>query len=122
MSEKLGVAFKASHADEVQGTECGDTQKLALVATLEKMVKDLNEAKNLNKQLKDEHASTWKHEMEQVQEEVEVETANTILHLQEDVAALKQEVVSRNRDVLSSAANSELLRTRNEELITKYVF
>ncbi|XP_017696808.2 kinesin-like protein KIN-12E isoform X2 [Phoenix dactylifera] len=116
LSEKLGIVSKASHANEIQIPECVDTQKLALDATLENAVKDVEEAKIMNKQPKDEHVSTWRQEMEQVQEQVEAETAKTILYLQEEIAALQQEVLSRNRDDLSSAANYELLRTRNEEL------
>ncbi|KAG1338676.1 putative kinesin-like protein KIN-12C [Cocos nucifera] len=115
-SEKLRIVFKASHADEVQIPEFVDTQKLALGATLDNVVKDVEEAKIMDKQHKDEHISTWQQEIERVQEQVEVETAKTILSLQEEIAALQQEVLSRNTDELSSAANYELLRTRNEEL------
>lgn len=116
LSEKHGIGFKASHADEVQIPECVDTQKLVLVGTLEKMVKHVKEAKIMNKQHKDEHISTRQREMEQIQEQVEVETAKTILSLQEEIAALQQEVLSKNTDDLNSAENNELLRTRNEEL------
>nr|XP_019705878.1 kinesin-like protein KIN-12E isoform X1 [Elaeis guineensis] len=113
LSEKLGIVFKACHADEVQIPE--DTQKLAFIATSENVVKDV-EAKIMDKQHKDEQISTWQQEIEQVQEQVEVETAKTILALQEEIAALQQDVLSRNTYDLSSVANYELLRTRNEEL------
>lgn len=65
----------------------------ALQAKLKKLTKELKEAKILNQQYSEDHAtqSSEHHETELVRSEVEMETTRTILHLQEEVDRLQSE-------------------------------
>ncbi|KAM3323981.1 kinesin-like protein KIN-12C isoform X2 [Capsicum chacoense] len=72
----------------------GDLSTVALQAKLEKMSKDLEEACLLNSQYLEDHALklSQEHQTELVLEEVEIETAKTILHMQEEIVAMKSEL------------------------------
>ncbi|XP_033509839.1 kinesin-like protein KIN-12C isoform X2 [Nicotiana tomentosiformis] len=72
----------------------GDLCMVALQAKLEKMSKDLGEAHLLNSQYLEDHALklSEEHQTELVREEVETETTKAILHMQEEIVAMKSEL------------------------------
>jgi kinesin family protein 15 len=74
-----------------------DIERKVLQAKLDKMSKDLEEVRSLNNQYREDQAfhSSEQHQIELVCEQVEMETSRTILHLQEDVAALQLELHER---------------------------
>ncbi|ONI27869.1 hypothetical protein PRUPE_1G108800 [Prunus persica] len=74
-----------------------DVERKALQAKLDKMVKDLEEVRLLNSHFQEDRLLQLSHQKqtEIVCEQVEMETANTILHLQEEVAALQFELDER---------------------------
>ncbi|KAH0993179.1 hypothetical protein GBA52_004662 [Prunus armeniaca] len=74
-----------------------DVERKALQAKLDKMVKDLEEVRLLNSHFQEDRQLQLSHQKqtEIVCEQVEMETANTILHLQEEVAALQFELDER---------------------------
>ncbi|XP_058209055.1 kinesin-like protein KIN-12C isoform X4 [Rhododendron vialii] len=74
-----------------------DIRSVSLQAKLDKMIKELDEARSLNCQYQEDQVTqlSWKHQTELVCEQVEMETAKTILHLQEEVAALQSELEKR---------------------------
>ncbi|KAH6808567.1 phragmoplast orienting kinesin 1 [Perilla frutescens var. frutescens] len=69
------------------------TSILALQGKLEKLTKELKEAKIINKQYIEDHASqsSEHHQTELVRSEVEMETSRTIIHLQEEIDRLQSE-------------------------------
>ncbi|XP_021642903.2 kinesin-like protein KIN-12C isoform X2 [Hevea brasiliensis] len=75
----------------MEGSE--DIKNMMLQAKLEKLTKDLEQARLLNCQYQKDQASrlSHQHQVELIHEQVEIETARTILHLQEEVAALQLE-------------------------------
>ncbi|KAF2310329.1 hypothetical protein GH714_007829 [Hevea brasiliensis] len=75
----------------MEGSE--DIKNMVLQAKLEKLTKDLEQARLLNCQYQKDQASrlSHQHQVELIHEQVEIETARTILHLQEEVAALQLE-------------------------------
>ncbi|XP_057810222.1 LOW QUALITY PROTEIN: kinesin-like protein KIN-12E [Salvia miltiorrhiza] len=77
--------------DSIEETE--GTSILALQDKLEKLTKELKEAKILNKQHIEDHAmqSSEHHQTELVRSEVEMETTRTIIHLQEEIDRLQSE-------------------------------
>ncbi|KAK2647075.1 hypothetical protein Ddye_022270 [Dipteronia dyeriana] len=66
----------------------------SLQGKLDKLTKDLEEARLLNCHYQEYQASqlSRQHQVDLVREEVEIETSRTILHLQEEVAALQLEL------------------------------
>ncbi|ONK63044.1 uncharacterized protein A4U43_C07F10830, partial [Asparagus officinalis] len=104
--------------DGRQMIERGGSTQLSFHATLKRMLKELDQAKLLNKQLSDDHASqsAYHQEMEDAQEQVEAETAKTVLYLQEELDTLKKEFDSKNAYHLSLTEYSTFLTTRNEEI------
>ncbi|OVA13546.1 Kinesin [Macleaya cordata] len=68
-----------------------------LQSKLDRMNKDLEEARILIRQYQEDHASQLFHqdEVEQVRQQVEVEMAKTILHLQDNLTTLQQELQER---------------------------
>ncbi|OIS98460.1 phragmoplast orienting kinesin-1 [Nicotiana attenuata] len=72
----------------------GDLCMVALQAKLEKMSKDLGEPCFLNSQYLEDHALklSEEHQTELVREEVETETTKAILHMQEEIVAMKSEL------------------------------
>ncbi|XP_070011903.1 kinesin-like protein KIN-12C [Nicotiana sylvestris] len=72
----------------------GDLCMVALQAKLEKMSKDLGEARLLNSQGLEDHALklSEEHQTELVREEVEAETTKAILHMQVEIVAMKSEL------------------------------
>lgn len=113
-----------NYLDVEQMTECGDTTHLSLHETLQRILKELEQAKLLNRQLSKDLVteSAYHQEMEHGQEQVEAETAKTILYLQEELDALKREFDSKNASQLSLTEHSMFLRTRNEELNSRLSF
>lgn len=85
-----------------------DSRSLALQAKLEKMTRDLEEARSWNKQYQDNEALKLHHQkdVELVREQVEVETAITIIHLQEEIAMLQAEL--HKRLSIMDAENNQL--------------
>ncbi|KAL1548256.1 kinesin-like protein KIN-12E isoform X4 [Salvia divinorum] len=77
--------------DSIEKSE--GTSLLALQAKMEKLTKELKEAKILNKQHIEDHAmqSYEHHQTEMVRSEVEMETTRTIIHLQEEIDKLQSE-------------------------------
>lgn len=75
----------------------GETERMALQAKLDRMIKDLEEVSLLNSKLQEnqELQLSSQHETEQVREQVEVETARTILQLQEEVAVHQRKLDER---------------------------
>lgn len=61
---------------------------------LQKLSKDLEETRLLNCQYQEDHASmlSYQHQVEKVREQVETETARTIVYLQEEVACLQSKL------------------------------
>lgn len=100
-----------------QKIECGVT-KSVLQANLERMHVEPAEARILNRKYQDDQVSqlSLNQKLEQAHEEVEVETAKTILYLQGELCALQQEVDSKNASESSAVRHSLLLRTENQEL------
>ncbi|KAK3007108.1 hypothetical protein RJ639_016177, partial [Escallonia herrerae] len=108
---------------------CTETSKLrnqnlssAAIGTMdlqikfEKVTKDLEEARLLSSQYLEDRESqlSREHQNELIREEVEMETAKTILHLQEEVAALQLELqerlssmVEENKKLRNTAAAKE---------------
>ncbi|KAL5781898.1 hypothetical protein ACOSP7_006927 [Xanthoceras sorbifolium] len=68
--------------------------RMSLQAKLDKLTKDLEEARFLNCHYQEDQASqlSRQHQVDLVRDEVEMETTRTILHLQEEVAALQLEL------------------------------
>ena len=94
--------------DSVEKSE--GTSFLALQAKLEKLTKELKEAKILNEQHIEDHAmqSSEHHQTEMVRGEVEMETTRTIIHLQEEIDRLQSEF-----DVCLCSMTEENLSLRN---------
>ncbi|GAV71636.1 Kinesin domain-containing protein/Kinesin-relat_1 domain-containing protein [Cephalotus follicularis] len=84
--------------------------KKALQAKLDKLMKDLEEARLLNCKYQEDQSSQLSHwqEVDMVREEVEVETTRTILHLQDEVTALQLEL-----DKKLCCVNEENVRLRS---------
>lgn len=94
----------------------GGTSILALQAKLEKLSKELKEARILNKQYIDDHATrlSQDHQTELVRSEVEMETTRTIIYLQEEIDRLQSEfhvclcsVAEENLSLRNSVAAKE---------------
>ncbi|XWS14274.1 hypothetical protein CRYUN_Cryun36dG0108600 [Craigia yunnanensis] len=85
-SEKEGVVMESEHIDPRD-----------LQDKLDRLNKDLENARLLNYQYQQVQASqlSCQHEADLVREQVEMETARTLLHLQEEVAALQLELNER---------------------------
>lgn len=86
-----------------------DMARIAWQAKLDRMSKELEEAKLLNI-----HYQKGQHEVEIVREQVEIETARTILHLQDEVALLQlqfnerfQSMVEENTLLRNSVSTKE---------------
>lgn len=97
----------------------GDLCMVTLQDKLEKMSKDLEEAHLLNSQYLEDHALKLlqEHQTELVREEVEMETTKTILHMQEEIVAMKselQEKICLMADENMSLKNS--LAAKEEEI------
>ncbi|XP_042050674.1 kinesin-like protein KIN-12E isoform X3 [Salvia splendens] len=94
--------------DSIEKSE--GTSLLALQAKLEKLTKELKEAKILNEQHIEDHAmqSSVHHHTEMVRSEVEMETTRTIIHLQEEIDRLQSEF-----DVCLCSMTEENLSLRN---------
>lgn len=92
---KLGDLETQNMGLLMEGRE--DIERKVLQAKLDKMSKDLEEVRSLNNQYREDQAfhSSQQHQIELVCEQVEMETSKTILHLQEDVAALQLELHER---------------------------
>ncbi|KAF3456467.1 hypothetical protein FNV43_RR01117 [Rhamnella rubrinervis] len=75
----------------------GEIDRIVLQAKLDRMTKDLEEVRLLNNQLQgdQEIQLSCQHQTELICEQVEIETARTILQLQEEVAALQCELDER---------------------------
>ncbi|XP_057959011.1 kinesin-like protein KIN-12C isoform X2 [Malania oleifera] len=102
MGERQSVLSFVSHSLEkgdmehenmrlLEGSE--DISQMALQEKLNRMSEDLKEAQLLIRHYQEDHAAQLSHrqQVELVSEQVELETAKTILHLQEEVAALQLE-------------------------------
>ncbi|KAF9674332.1 hypothetical protein SADUNF_Sadunf10G0116300 [Salix dunnii] len=74
-----------------------EIKRSPLQAKLDKLNKDLEEARSLNYHYQEDQASKLyqQHQAELVCEEVETETTRTILHLQEEITALQLELDER---------------------------
>lgn len=74
-----------------------DIKGKALQAKLDKLTKDLEEARLLNCRYEKDQASQFsqQNQVELVREQVEVETSRTILHLQDEVTALQLDLDER---------------------------
>ncbi|KAK9289237.1 hypothetical protein L1049_017711 [Liquidambar formosana] len=74
-----------------------DIPIMDLQANLDRITKDLEEARFMNSQYQEDQESQLSHQLqvELVCEQVEMETTKTILHLQEEVAALQKELQER---------------------------
>lgn len=94
--------------DNIEKSE--GTSLLDLQAKLEKLTKELKEAKILNEQHIEDHAmqSSEHHQTEMVRSEVEMETTRTIIHLQEEIDRLQSEF-----DVCLFSMTEENLSLRN---------
>lgn len=92
---KLGYLGTQTIGLLVEGNE--DVEQKALQAKLEKMRKDLEEVRLLNNQYQEDQVFrlNQQHQIEEVRDQVEMETSRTILHLQEDVASLQLELHER---------------------------
>ncbi|XP_058076722.1 kinesin-like protein KIN-12F isoform X2 [Magnolia sinica] len=118
LSERHEKSLDLGHQDANWMMECGGITKSALQEKLERMKRDLEEARMLNCQYQYDQSSqlSHQHDIEQVREEVEVETAKAILYLQEELATLHREVDSRNESESSAIRHSWCLKTENQEL------
>ncbi|OMO58550.1 hypothetical protein COLO4_34541 [Corchorus olitorius] len=85
-SNNEGLGMESEHIDQKD-----------LQDKLDKLTKDLDNARLLNCQYQQVQASqlSCQHEADLVREQVEMETARTILHLQEEVASLQLELNER---------------------------
>ncbi|KAL5700402.1 hypothetical protein ACHQM5_025847 [Ranunculus cassubicifolius] len=82
-----------------------------LAAKLDGMNKDLEQARIMNKKYLDDQASQLLHqsEFEEICQQVEVETTKVILHLQEELAELKEEL--QDQMISMTEENSRLRNT-----------
>ncbi|KAM1066242.1 hypothetical protein ACFX1X_021953 [Malus domestica] len=102
-----------------------DVERKALQAKLDKMAKDLEEVRLLNSHFQEDQLLQLSHQKqtETVCEQVEMETARTILHLQEEVAALQFELDERLQCMIQEntilkntiAAKEDQMRTLSGE-------
>ncbi|TQD96897.1 hypothetical protein C1H46_017502 [Malus baccata] len=102
-----------------------DYERKALQAKLDKMAKDLEEVRLLNSHFQEDQLLQLSHQKqtETVCEQVEMETARTILHLQEEVAALQFELDERLQCMIQEntilkntiAAKEDQMRTLSGE-------
>nr|KYP57727.1 Kinesin-like protein KIF15 [Cajanus cajan] len=93
-----------------------------LEAKLEKMSKDLEEARLLNDQYQEKWALqlSQKLQIETVCQEVEMETTSTILHLQEEVAHLQSEFEERLCTITQENAElRNMIAEKEEEIRTR---
>ncbi|XP_050216404.1 kinesin-like protein KIN-12C isoform X2 [Mercurialis annua] len=89
-SDRLQSLEKQSKVIAMEGNE----EMTALQAKLEKLTKDLEQAKLLNFKYQEDQTSqlSHQHQVEIICEQVEAETTKTIIHLQEKVTALQIEL------------------------------
>ncbi|KAK7264770.1 hypothetical protein RJT34_32380 [Clitoria ternatea] len=110
------IERNALGASAMLGKDDDHDSNRELEVKLEKMSKDLEEARLLNDRYKEKWAFqlSQKQQIETVCEEVEMETTSTILHLQEEVASLQTEFEGRlcslaqeNKELRSMIAEKE---------------
>lgn len=90
-----------------------------LQCKLKKVIKDLEEARTLNYQYEKEHKSqiSQQQDIEVVREQVETETARTILELQEEVIALQSEFQGRICNLTDeNQSMKDTITAREEEI------
>lgn len=92
----MGLSGTVNNTDAVLKTDEGIDGSI-LQFKLGKVIKDLEEARTLNFQYEKDHKSqlSQQQDIEVVREQVETETARTILELQEEVIALQSEFQRR---------------------------
>ncbi|XP_043725080.1 kinesin-like protein KIN-12E isoform X2 [Telopea speciosissima] len=101
------------HQDTGLMTEgIGGFTRLVQQDTFDKMQRELEEARILNRRYQDNQASQLsnQHEAEQIRKQVEMETAETILHLQEELVTLEEKLCSltqENTRLRNSVASGE---------------
>ncbi|CAG7877320.1 unnamed protein product [Brassica rapa] len=94
--QDLELSGMVNNTDAVMKADEG-TDRSVLQFKLSKVIKDLEEAKNFNSQYEKEQKLllSQQQDIEVVREQVETETARTILELQEEVIALQSEFEGR---------------------------
>lgn len=113
---KLESHHQSSESDESKNynkspvKEVSKNFDVSLQARLEELSKELVVARSLNSQYQEEKKSqlSHQHQVDVVCEQVEMETTETILHLQEEVTALQLEL---NERVCSMAEENASLKT-----------
>ncbi|KAG8658950.1 hypothetical protein MANES_03G210501v8 [Manihot esculenta] len=105
---ELRNSEKQNKSLAMEGSE--DVKSMVLQAKLEKLTRDLEQARILNCQYQEAQASklSHQHQVELIHEQVEIETARAILHLQEEVTALHLEFNEK-----LSCMTQENMRLRN---------
>ncbi|AES92050.2 kinesin motor domain protein [Medicago truncatula] len=88
------ISVGSDSGDEMPSSTWEYKNNTGREAKLERMSKDLKEVRLLNDQYQEKWALqlSQKQQMESVCQEVETETTNTILHLQEEVASIQSEL------------------------------
>ncbi|PRQ39572.1 putative plus-end-directed kinesin ATPase [Rosa chinensis] len=98
-----------------------DVERRALQAKLDKMAKDLEEVKSLNSHFQEDKLLqlSCQKQTEMVCEQVEIETARTILHLQEEVAALQLELDEKLQGMVQeNTALKNTIASKEDEIRT----
>lgn len=105
---ELRNSEKQNKSLAMEGSE--EVKSMVLQAKLEKLTRDLEQARILNCQYQEAQASklSHQHQVELIHEQVEIETARAILHLQEEVTALHLEFNEK-----LSCMTQENMRLRN---------
>lgn len=99
----------------------GDVQIDSMQATVNRIMQELEDVTSLNNRYQEERAShlSQDKEVDLVREQVELETARTIIQLQEDVAAVKLEF-DEKLTVINQENSSlrEIVAAKQEEIVT----
>ncbi|OMO53413.1 C2 calcium-dependent membrane targeting [Corchorus capsularis] len=106
-SNNEGLGMESEHIDQKD-----------LQDKLDKLTKDLDNARLLNCQYQQVQASqlSCQHEADLVREQVETETARTILHLQEEVASLQLELNERIASITQENMRlRDMIKAREQE-------
>ncbi|MQM04403.1 hypothetical protein Taro_037205 [Colocasia esculenta] len=119
LGDRMVMQDKVTSQEETDEISECDTSKSSLHA--KKSQEEAEAMRNLDMQFRNEHHPQVSqfYEMERIREQVEVETAQTILNLQEELAALQQELYSRRANGFLDEESSIVLRTENWELKEK---
>jgi kinesin family protein 15 len=117
LREELNRDQKLCALETYRKDQCGERlncEDTSMQVKLERMQRALDKARKLNRRFQNEQASQSSHEkeMDQVQRQVETETAEVIISLQEELVALRQQVDSTT--MRESDTNEQIMHLKGE--------